>query len=211
MASRATRKVNSTLLWSFLRGKDLVFAIGFCSGKDIFFCILANVTSLFPFPLNFYLPSPWSLLHLSRYNPLLNMYPEICVRSGRTDTWAVCLAVVPFVHCLFPVNFTLLSLSQAWLGGLWNGLTIILFSHGSWSTLQKKTSSGSIFCWVSNPRPLVSRFSGQGLFSASQSRQRRAHPLLLLRTGADVLNSEWWRCLLTSSETEVCSVLSSYC
>lgn len=66
-----------------------------------------------------------------------------------------------------------------------------LFSPGSWSTFHRKTRSGSIFCWVSNPGPQVSRFSGQGLFSASQSRQRRAHPLLVLMIGPAVLNWKW--------------------
>lgn len=121
------------------------------------------------------------------------MYPEICVGVGGLphEHSALLLFAVFFVHCLFPMNLTLLSLSQAWLGDLWNGFTIILFSPGSCSTLQRKTRSGSSFCWLSNPRSQVSRFSGQGLFSASQSRQKRAHLLLVLTSRPDVVNSEW--------------------
>lgn len=59
VTSKASREVNVTLLWSFLRGKDLVFAIGFCSGKDIF-SVSWQMYLLISFPPK--LLSPFSLI-----------------------------------------------------------------------------------------------------------------------------------------------------
>lgn len=108
--SRTTGKMNATILWISLRGKDLFFAIGFCSGKGIFsaswsMCLLHFIASSTSISL---LPDLHFIVQAGKpqvQSPTGYMYPVIRMRSGRASTSAVYIAVVPLIHSLWPCEF----------------------------------------------------------------------------------------------------------